>query len=222
MGCEQRVDQPSGAFGKPLVEPRTFLRWLGTVRDDQLATLASGSTARPARYVGFGQYGATSSLRWLRAVRERDPDPLLERELGRTHVGTGPFHRQLHFVLVEPERLQRARRLDRAFGKGERVVRPPGDGRIRRRAGDDERPRVLCDVVTLAKAQQILLAVITSFGPRQQVVNVDVARRSAPRNAAPRVITREHPAAPRRRDIGRRARSSCRSDGSGRRRSACR
>jgi hypothetical protein len=81
----------------------------------------------------------------LGAVAEGDLDPLLERQLTRTHVGTSLFHRGSDLVFVEAEGLECGRCLEHSLGGRKRVVLMAFERRVRRRALDNQRSFVTGD-----------------------------------------------------------------------------
>jgi hypothetical protein len=67
-------------------------------------------------------------------------------------------------------------------------------------ASDFKLPPMRCAMMRAAKRNKVLRVVVTTFGPRADVVKIQVARVSAARNDAALMIATQHRSARRRRD----------------------
>ena len=110
----------------------------------------------------------------LRTIAKRDPDPLLECQLTRAHVGARPLHRNFDLMTIETECLERSARFDGALRDREPIVCTPREGRVASGARDHYSARVMREVMTLAKSDEVLCGVLAALRNRDDVVLIAI------------------------------------------------
>ena len=143
-------------------------------------------------------------------MAQRDLDPLFERQLRRTHLTARFLHRGRDLALIESKATKCGRRIHRAFRDRERVVSAARKCWVCVSAVDHERARVKREVMAFTQCDQVVERMRASLAERVTVMHVDVPRRATPRNTALAMVTCEHPATQRGRDLRARALSRLR------------